>query len=55
MPNIPLPISAASRPIPVMSMRDARRAAEAGTNRAVSAMSSRPIGTLIRKMPRQDQ
>ena len=55
MPNIPAAISPASSRIPLMSMREDGRVAEAGMNRTVRAMRRTPIGTLTRKIPRQDQ
>ena len=55
MPNIPVTIIAASRPIPARSMREDGRSADAGMNLEVSRISTIPIGTLTRKMPRQVQ
>ena len=55
MPNMAVAIKTASSRIPWMSMRLAGRVAEAGMNFAVSAIKTRPIGTLTRKMPRHDQ
>ena len=54
MPNIAVTISPASSRTP--ACRCSRRpGAEDGMNLAVSTIKTMPIGTLTRKMPRQDQ